>query len=761
MDSTKPSWNPAIFNTFAFKGGVYLTKEQADKLYLSLAAGKNLGLIDGITPGIAQASRALIFDSNISCTGITNLQSSTIDCDGLNINNSTDLNLYGTTNSIRMHSSTSSTILMSGSVFNSITMQASSGFILLSGANQYVYLSGSSNYIRIDNTSASSNSTSGTIRTAGGIYVGNDSIFNTQISIGGSVLNSTNAGYLTSISPGTGAASKALVLDVNRDIANIRNLTTTVSLNSPQLTISGNVSNSISVTNTLSTGNANLKFINDLGKAFEVGVRGSASSPNSNFYIYDNTNSSYRLQIDQSGNLTWNLTQSTISGTMILSNTTEATSISTASVILSGGLAVTKNYYTSSGKILIGNTDTTCKLNITATGNHINLVNTLSGTTPNSYTNLGVTMTGDLNITLYNSGVSNSTQLSSQGWLGLANIGAPRYTIDCGTIDQDIKLCLKQLNNIAGTPTYGIGVKSGSVTISTGGGMQLWLSSNPGVLTTKILDVNSSLFQSLSTATQFPNNSWIGTPGYQNQISLASAGGLLVGTNTQSYTSNWLEVAASGSGHSALFKGGVVVGTTTSSSFPLYVGSTSTVSYIGSYGWLASSGAGSSSNFTNRSFSIYSEGGIFSATGEIDCASDIRLKKDIEDITEKQALTFIDNVTPISFKYKPTNRCQCEREHFGFSAQELAYLDLYQIVGYTDHDEEEIELEEQKVKCINGKTIIIPTNKKLTVSPIDIIPLLTKALQMSRDTIKETNKRVTANEETIERLLKTIKASAL
>ena len=71
------------------------------------------------------------------------------------------------------------------------------------------------------NTSASTSSTTGSIRTPGGIYVGADSVFATQITIGSSVLTSTNAGYLTSITPGTASASKALVLDSSKNISGI------------------------------------------------------------------------------------------------------------------------------------------------------------------------------------------------------------------------------------------------------------------------------------------------------------------------------------------------------------------------------------------------------------------------------------------------------------------------------------------------------------------------------------------------------------
>ena len=132
---------------------------------------------DITTIGIAQVSKALILDSSKNIIGINNIQSATIDCNGLNINNSTDLNLYGTSNTINMHSTTSSSILMSGSIFNSISMSGSAGFINVGGANQY---------ITIANTSASTSSITGALRCSGGIYSGANSLFAQNINVGGS-----------------------------------------------------------------------------------------------------------------------------------------------------------------------------------------------------------------------------------------------------------------------------------------------------------------------------------------------------------------------------------------------------------------------------------------------------------------------------------------------------------------------------------------------------------------------------------------------
>jgi hypothetical protein len=71
--SLAPAWNSAIFNTNAFNSGQFLTKSQADRYYLSIFSGRNLGLIDGITPGLVSSSKAVIVDSSNNISGFGNV----------------------------------------------------------------------------------------------------------------------------------------------------------------------------------------------------------------------------------------------------------------------------------------------------------------------------------------------------------------------------------------------------------------------------------------------------------------------------------------------------------------------------------------------------------------------------------------------------------------------------------------------------------------------------------------------------------------
>lgn len=75
MESLQPYFNSAQFNTSAFKSSNYITKEQADLLYLSLASGINLPLIADIVPGIVSASKAVIVDASNNIAGYNNISS--------------------------------------------------------------------------------------------------------------------------------------------------------------------------------------------------------------------------------------------------------------------------------------------------------------------------------------------------------------------------------------------------------------------------------------------------------------------------------------------------------------------------------------------------------------------------------------------------------------------------------------------------------------------------------------------------------------
>lgn len=73
MNSLPPYFPSQQFNSLAFQNGTNLTKSDLDKLYLPLAAGKNLYLIDAIVPGVVLASKAVIVDASKNITGFNSI----------------------------------------------------------------------------------------------------------------------------------------------------------------------------------------------------------------------------------------------------------------------------------------------------------------------------------------------------------------------------------------------------------------------------------------------------------------------------------------------------------------------------------------------------------------------------------------------------------------------------------------------------------------------------------------------------------------
>lgn len=205
--SLSPAFNTTIFSSAAFIGGNYLTKSQADGLYMPLSALSNLSYISGISPGTAYANKALVLDNTLSISGINSIGITTLTVGGSVLNSSNIGYLNGITEGI----ATASKPLILNSLLN------------ITGINL---------------------------------------ISTTQISIGGSVLDITNASFLTGITAGVAQASKALVSDSSRNITNINNLSSTglisISRNDSSTMISSSFVNNTSSLNTLQQWTNNL-----------------------------------------------------------------------------------------------------------------------------------------------------------------------------------------------------------------------------------------------------------------------------------------------------------------------------------------------------------------------------------------------------------------------------------------------------------------------------------------------------------------------
>jgi hypothetical protein len=152
-------------------------------------------------------------------------------------------------------------------------------------------------------------------------------------------------------------------------------------------------------------------------------------------------------------------------------------------------------------------------------------------------------------------------------------------------------------------------------------------------------------------------------------------------------------------------------------SFPLEVGSI--VSSVTNYGYLnVSGGTGTSGSSGNANFSARFDGRII-VGGEVDVVSDYRIKNNIADMTDSFCKEFIKTVNPVTYKLrKETNG----KTHYGFIAQDLMKQGFEQLVSVVP--------EAGMVEIIEADGFVNPKDAKFTVCYDQIIPILTKNIQM-------------------------------
>ncbi len=225
------------------------------------ASATELNYIDISSPGTAEASKALVLDSNKDIYGIRTI----------NITNATAYDALNAT-----MGTLSCRLQVNSSGFTYLGHTSANDFALQTNNTGRIYIKSGGNVGIANSNPGYTLDVTGNINASGNIY------------IGGSVLS---AGYVTGITEGTATASKALVLDSSKNISGIN----TMSLTST----AGNL---ITLNNSSTTGICNVKYISD-GKSWELGSRGSASSPANAFYLYDNTAGAHRLTVDTNGNL--------------------------------------------------------------------------------------------------------------------------------------------------------------------------------------------------------------------------------------------------------------------------------------------------------------------------------------------------------------------------------------------------------------------------------------------------------------------------
>jgi hypothetical protein len=503
---------------------------------------------------------------------------------------------------------------------------------------------------------------------------------NTYLLGGSSIL----ASALTSITPGTAQASKALVLDASSNITSIGTIGQTVAAGGDMLVL----------TSSATTARNTIKFVTD-NQSWEIGSRGSTAANPTNFYVY---NGSYKLLMNPTGD------------TSILSST-DSTSATTGCLKLTGGLGVVKNIYC------------TGWLDLNRNGSNINITNPSSGTSglieiPASVSMLRLVRGFAVNIC--SSGITIESGSTRDA----------RSVIDMGQSASNKQLAL--YNDTSSY--YGISANNSACQLQSGGGFTFWSGcTNASPLGTKVFGVGSA------GRLEIPNNQYIGNASYNNMIYLASTGTVLINSSTVQNSSNWLEVQGS-----SYFSGNCGYGIT-AASYPIHVNASSSDN-ITSYGYINTSGS--------TGFVSGSSGTIFVGikcanrivSGEINLVSDRRIKTDITDISDTEALAFL-SIRPVHYTLR-----KCGTPSYGYIAQEIMKCQALKHNKYILDDIINICPEPDVKEEIDDDGFLNPDGAIFTVNYAKCVPLLHKIIQLQEEQINELKKAFNSHESKIQEL---------
>lgn len=101
--------------------------------------------------------------------------------------------------------------------------------------------------------------------------------------------------------------------------------------------------------------------------------------------------------------------------------------------------------------------------------------------------------------------------------------------------------------------------------------------------------------------------------------------------------------------------------------------------------------------------------------------SDLRLKCDVQEISLHDAKKLL-KVTPISFRYKK-QAPEDEKVHLSFKAQDFIKYDIKHVCGLTGMPGED-PLEDQDIVCEDGRIFHLPSDARLTLNVLEIVPML-------------------------------------
>ncbi len=447
------------------------------------ASGSDINRLSGATAGTAAASKCVVLDNLRSVGNIQTLTAVSL----------TATNITGTIQTGSQPNVTALGTLSSLNVSNTVNvnyLNNSATFASYFSATNPMPGGSISGRFEINNVSArlgtttehpfrlmSNGNINMSLDTNGNVSIGTQTVSAYKLNVAGALntssmaINNVNVNatahemnYLASATAGTGVASKCVVLDTNRNIGNINELTvaslitgnlegTLQTASQPNITSIGTLSsltisssgNCLTLQNTQSAGVASFRMTNNL-RTVEVGLAGNGAVSNANL-LYISDSSATRLVLDASGNITIGGNVNPNAYKLNVIGSLNASSIALNGVAVSGTAAelntlagVTAGSASASKAIVLDSSrDITNIRNLTATA----LAGTLQTSNQPNVTSLGV-----LTSLALSGAVTGVTDITATGTISSLNVNASNISGTVMTATQPNITSVGTLNNV-------------------------------------------------------------------------------------------------------------------------------------------------------------------------------------------------------------------------------------------------------------------------------------------------------------------------
>jgi hypothetical protein len=705
MNSLPPLWTTALFNTAAFTGGNYLTKQQADLLYLGIAAGKNLYLIDGLVPGIVTASRAVVVDASSNISGFNSLSATSLtgtlqtaaQPNITSVGNLSSLSMFGdivmsghNITNVNSLSATSLTGTLQTAAQPNITSLGTLTSLTLSGAINLNSSTANFSALNFTNTNTGARNT----------IAFNGDVYNWELGTRNSTASSPNSLYIYN-----STGSFKLLMNKDGDI-----------------NLSSSTDSSSSTTGALTTGGG-------LGVAKSLYVGSTTVLASNCIRILQSAGVSY---FQSGSSLSSSSSQDLFFGDML--NTISSSS--------------RKLMYKSNGNFGVG---TYLPNDLLSVAGNIRLCLNSSGSEGSDYTSLQPGSSGGLTIYL-NGSLQQNLMLQQAG--ALPNTATCYFDMGTAYVTRALGICSTN-SGLSGSESYFWGVTnvqrlnshaySGfqwytNATTSSLGNLRMVMNSN-GALSignsnpSCALEVNSGSFR--VTASSAPSTG----AGCEISYSSDTANIYSYDRGLSSYKNlNLNDTAYLTSDRKFLVGPGV---TSKVGNAPFQVIGSGAYTQAGTYGYVSTS-VGSASSLVNRQFSAYFSSGILIQSSELNSFSDLRVKHNISPISNHDEIYLkLLEIEPIRFQYKTQSEDDIVY-HLSWPAQELLKIGLTDVVAVTEVTQDGLNLPEEDIECDDGSIVHLKSDYKLVINQMSLIPILHRLLQIKSKEIKTLDEKLTS-----------------